>query len=61
MSMANSVEGRYPFLERICEKYGTISDHQKSMGIKSKGLFRDAMSSLLPADILIVQGCLPGA
>ena len=53
MSMAHSVEGRYPFLgKEFVENMARLSDHQKSIGIKSKGLFRDAMSSFLPADIV---------
>ena len=53
MSMAHSVEGRYPFLgKEFVRNMARLGDYQKSFGIKSKGLFRDSMSNLLPADIV---------
>ena len=52
MSMANSVEGRYPFLgKEFVSDMAQINDFQKTRGIKSKSLFRDAMSDLLPQSI----------
>ena len=53
MSMANSVEGRYPFLGKdFVHAMAQIDDFQKTRGIKSKSLFRDAMSGLLPESIV---------
>ena len=52
MSMANSVEGRYPFLGKdFVHAMAQIDDFQKTRGIKSKSLFRDAMSGFLPESI----------
>ena len=52
MSMANSIEGRYPFLgQTFVKNMARIKDNQKTKGIKSKSLFRTAMKDLLPASI----------
>ena len=52
MSMANSVEGRYPFLgQKFVKDMAKILDSQKTIGIQSKSLFRKTMSNLLPASV----------
>lgn len=53
MSMANSVEGRYPYLGKdFVHAMAQIGDFQKTRGIKSKSLFREAMSGFLPQNIV---------
>lgn len=52
MGMANSVEGRYPFLDhRIIEFASKIPPHFKSYGLNEKYLLKKAFSHLLPAEI----------
>ena len=52
MTMANSVEGRYPFLsQKFVRDMSKISDNLKTLGIKSKSLFRDAMLKKIPNSI----------
>lgn len=52
MTMANSVEGRYPFLsQKFVKDISKISDNLKTMGIRSKSLFRDAMYKKIPNSI----------
>lgn len=52
MSMAHSVEGRYPYLGiSFVKEMAKIADNQKTSGIKSKSLFRRSMSDILPYDI----------
>jgi len=53
MSMAHSVESRYPFLGKaFVRDMAMISDHQKTFGVRSKDLFREAMKGLLPHEIV---------
>tara|TARA_Y100000022_G_scaffold74814_1_gene64437 strand:- start:2771 stop:4699 length:1929 start_codon:yes stop_codon:yes gene_type:complete len=53
MSMAHSVEGRYPFLgKNFVKDMAEISDYQKTSGVRSKDLFREAMKGSLPAEIV---------
>ena len=52
MTMANSVEGRYPFLsQKFVKDMSKISDNIKTLGIKSKSLFRDTMLKKIPSSI----------
>ena len=52
MTMANSVEGRYPFLsQKFVKDISKISDSLKTMGIRSKSLFREAMYKKIPESI----------
>ena len=53
MTMAHSVEGRYPFLgKEFVKNMAEINDYQKTIGVRSKDLFRDAMTGLLPSEIV---------
>lgn len=53
MTMAHSVEGRYPFLgKEFVKNMAEINDYQKTIGVRSKDLFRDAMTGLLPPEIV---------
>ncbi len=53
MSMAHSVEGRYPFLgKKFVKDMAEIADYRKTIGVRSKDLFRDAMKGLLPPEIV---------
>lgn len=53
MTMAHSVEGRYPFLgKQFVKDMAEISDYQKTFGVRSKDLFRQAMIGLLPEEIV---------
>jgi asparagine synthase (glutamine-hydrolysing) len=52
MSMAHSVEGRYPFLsQKFVKSMAGLHSFQKARGINSKSLFRKAMKGLLIDDI----------
>ena len=52
MSMANSVEGRFPFLDhRLVEFAATIPPEQKILGLREKHILRRAMGDLLPPEI----------
>lgn len=52
MSMAHSVEGRYPFLDHEFVEYAsTIPEKYKLMGLKDKRILRESMTDLLPGDI----------
>ncbi len=52
MTMANSVEGRYPFLsQKFVKDISKISDNLKTVGIKSKSLFRETMLNKIPTSI----------
>ncbi|MCB1337488.1 MAG: asparagine synthase (glutamine-hydrolyzing) [Maritimibacter sp.] len=52
MSMANSVEGRFPFLDhRLVEFAATIPPEQKILGLREKHILRQAMADLLPPEI----------
>ena len=52
MTMANSVEGRYPFLgQKFVKDMAKIADNSKTLGIQSKSLFRKAMSDSLPNSV----------
>ena len=52
MTMANSVEGRYPFLsQKFVKDMSKISDNLKTLGIRSKSLFRDVMFEKIPNSI----------
>jgi asparagine synthase (glutamine-hydrolysing) len=49
MAMANSVEGRYPFLDfRVIELASTLPVLMKVMGLKEKFILRKATADLLP-------------
>jgi len=51
-SMANSVEGRYPFLDyRIVEFAARIPRHHKLRGFSEKHILRKALGHLLPKEI----------
>jgi asparagine synthase (glutamine-hydrolysing) len=53
MSMANSVEGRYPYLDdSFVQKIRTIHPTYLSPGIKSKFLFRKTFEKYLPKEIV---------
>ena len=53
MSMANSVEGRYPFLdEKFVNDISNIDPNLLAPTIKSKKLFREAFRNKLPSQIL---------
>ena len=52
MAMANSVEGRFPFLDhRLVEFAATIPPQLKILGLREKHILRQAMSDLLPPEI----------
>jgi len=52
MGMANSVEGRYPFLDyRVVEFCCRLPDHLKLMGLYEKYLLRKLGQKLLPTEI----------
>ena len=52
MAMANSVEGRYPFLDyRVVEFCNRLPDHIKLMGLTEKYLLRKLGKKLLPPEI----------
>ncbi len=53
MLMANSIEGRFPFLDpRVIEFAATIPPHYKIMGLKEKFILKHTFSDLLPAEII---------
>ena len=53
MTMANSLEGRYPYLgDEFVKKMALISPNSKASGIKSKKKFRDELSNFLPKEII---------
>jgi asparagine synthase (glutamine-hydrolysing) len=53
MSMAHSVEGRYPFLDhRLVEKAFSYPDNYKLKGFSQKHILRDAFRDVLPASII---------
>lgn len=53
MSMAHSVEARYPFLGKtFVSDMASVDDYVKTSGVKSKHLFRDAMADFLPSGIV---------
>ena len=53
MTMANSLEGRYPYLgDKFVKKMALISPGLKATGIKSKKKFRDELSNYLPKEII---------
>ena len=53
MSMANSVEGRYPFLDhRIIEFCASLPPDFKLKGLKEKVLLKEMMKGKLPEEIL---------
>ena len=52
MSMANSVEGRYPYLgNSFVESMCRIPTNKKAIGIKAKSLFRNELSKYLPKEL----------
>ncbi len=52
MAMANSVEGRFPFLDhRLVEFAATIPPELKILGLREKHILRRAMRDLLPPEI----------
>lgn len=53
MTMANSVEGRYPFLDEDLIKTSiNIGSKQLASGINSKKLFRDSYKKFIPNEII---------
>lgn len=53
MSMANSVEGRYPYLDDQFTKFcSEIDPTIKAFGIRSKTLLRDTFKEILPKEII---------
>ncbi|MEP7311539.1 MAG: asparagine synthase (glutamine-hydrolyzing) [Pseudomonadota bacterium] len=53
VAMANSVEGRYPFLDhRVIEFGNALPDRYKLRGLKEKYILRRAMAGMLPDNIL---------
>lgn len=53
VSAANSVEGRFPFLDhRVVEFCSTIPPGYKLLGLKEKFVLKKAMSGILPDDIV---------
>ncbi len=52
MGMANSVEGRYPFLDhRLMEFANSLPDHTKLRGLQEKWILRKFASKILPIEI----------
>jgi asparagine synthase (glutamine-hydrolysing) len=52
MTMANAVEGRYPFLDHTLIEYlSTVPTRFKLRGLKDKHLLRESMEGRLPAEI----------
>lgn len=53
MLMANSVEGRFPFLDRdVVDFANCLPAHQKLFGLEEKYLLKRAFADLVPQDIL---------
>ena len=53
MSMANSVEGRYPYLDKdFVYFFSKIKSNFKAPDINSKKIFRDAFKKKLPKEIV---------
>ena len=53
MAMANSVEGRYPFLDhRVIEFSASLPDHFKLSGMTEKKILKELMRNELPAAIV---------
>ncbi len=53
MAMANSVEGRYPFLDhRVAEFCSTLPDDYKIKGLNEKILLKVMMKDKLPSEVL---------
>jgi asparagine synthase (glutamine-hydrolysing) len=53
MSMANSVEGRYPFLDhRVIEFSASLPDHFKLSGLTEKKILKELMRNELPGAIV---------
>ena len=53
MLMANSVEGRFPFLDRdVVELANALPARHKLFGLEEKYLLKRAFADLVPADIL---------
>jgi asparagine synthase (glutamine-hydrolysing) len=53
MLMANSVEGRFPFLDRdVVDLAGTLPARHKLFGLEEKWLLKQAFGDLVPPDII---------
>ena len=53
MLMANSVEGRFPFLDReVVDFAATVPAHHKLFGLEEKYLLKQAFADLVPDDII---------
>ncbi len=53
MAMANSVEGRYPFLDhRVIEFSASLPDHFKLSGLTEKKILKELMRNQLPGAII---------
>ena len=51
--MANSIEGRFPYLDhRLIEFANRLPEHYKIRGLREKHVLRRALAGLLPEDIL---------
>ena len=54
MAMANSVEGRFPFLDhRVVEFANSLPPHHKLRGLKEKYVLKEAVRGLLPERIRV--------
>ena len=50
---ANSVEGRFPFLDhRVVEFAGRLSPHLKMRGLREKHILKESAASFLPPEIV---------
>lgn len=53
MTMANSVEGRYPYLgEEFTKKMAQLADTTKALGLSSKKILRLAAKDILPSEVV---------
>ena len=53
MAMANSVEGRFPFLDhRVVEFASRLSPEMKLRGLREKHILKEAARGLVPAKII---------
>jgi asparagine synthase (glutamine-hydrolysing) len=56
MSLANSIEGRYPFLDEDFTEYcSRINSKDLALGIKSKSFFRNSLKKFIPSNKIIYQ------
>ena len=56
MSLANSIEGRYPFLDEDFTDYcSKVDSKYLALGIKSKSFFRNSLKKFIPSNKIISQ------